>query len=65
MRGLRDVAATRFDRARWWAIRRLVGSTPTLELVGYALARAGYTDHPHVTDDFLTMYATGSDAWRS
>ena len=44
---------------RWFLIRRLVGRTPPLELVGYALGRAGYTDHPHVTNDFITMYATG------
>ena len=51
-------------RLRWWLIKRLVDDTPPLELVGYALARAGYTDHPHVTDEFITMYATGSEARR-
>jgi hypothetical protein len=49
----------RLDRVRWWAIRRLVGKSPDLELVGYALARAGYTDHPHVTDEQITMWKTG------
>lgn len=56
---MRDRVQRRIDRIRWWLVKRLVEPTPPLELVGYALARAGYTDHPHVTDEQITMWATG------
>lgn len=51
----------RIDRLRWKLLRRLVKPIPPVELLGYAAARAGYTDMPQLTPERFVIHHMSAD----
>jgi len=50
----------RFDRFRWWLLRRIVPKMNDIELLGYIAANAGYTDRPDLTPEHFHIDARGA-----